>query len=276
MNSRTEMPKSLLGPLNNMFNSSSGYLECPICKKPGFDRAALQDRTKLKRLRLLLDDILSLTEKTPSDKITVKKASNGKKRSISERKSSREYLPPLNSPPPDDLFTKQHAKHRQQEFLARQLKELLQLITGAQLDDIIDKFSLPNTTESKKNPVDLGMADRMSLVQPHFSKPLVNLSFDSGFGIGEKQDRFGNKVKATFIAHKPHGIVIEDNGSTQEIYVNHLGKKHGAYYCKLASGLVMFGSYFEDQCYGMWGFIHPDNSVESRNYGFELLKSKCG
>lgn len=116
--------------------------------------------------------------------------------------------------------------------------------------------------------------------EPNSSKTPVNsrtgveYTAKQGFGSLSQQDQFGNVIKATFVDHKPHGLVIEDNGSTTEVYYSIMGKRNGPYLCKFASGLVSYGCYCEDQRFGLWGFVHPDESFEQVNHGFDVLQNK--
>lgn len=109
---------------------------------------------------------------------------------------------------------------------------------------------------------------------PVKSKSLKEYLAKQGFGTWSQQDRFGNVIKSTFVDHKPHGLVIEDNGSTTEVYYSIMGKRNGPYLCKSAGGLVSYGCYCEDQRFGLWGFVHPDESFEQFDHGYEVLQSK--
>lgn len=106
------------------------------------------------------------------------------------------------------------------------------------------------------------------------AKLALEMTFDTKQPIGPANiiDQFGNKTSGRFVFGKPHGLVIEENGEHREIFESRFGKRHGAYLGKWASGLTVFGSYLEDDCFGLWGFKHPDNSIEFRNYGYAVLE----
>lgn len=109
---------------------------------------------------------------------------------------------------------------------------------------------------------------------PAKPRNMIEYMAKQGFGSWSQQDQFGNITKSTFVDHKPHGLVIEDNGSTIEVYYSIMGKRNGPYLCKFASGMVSYGCYCEDQRFGLWGFVHPDESFEQVNHGYEVLQSK--
>lgn len=156
--------------------------------------------------------------------------------------------------------------------LSLQLKQfdLFQLLIPPKL---FDKFCNSKLlSELKSNEMRLDLQSNVDQASPTKLKARLEALTKIGCGQGTKYDSFGNRTKATFVLHEPHGTVVETNSITEEVYVCSFGKKNGPYLSKHTSGMITYGSYFEDQCFGMWKFIFPDKSFEIRDYGFSCLE----
>lgn len=266
-NTKNQQQQDIEKLLESLLRASEQVILCPNCKQ-SFTQKALQkesirdsgpSQSSPCRQSLSSRKSKAQTKSLRSQgKLQSPKSRNSKSRLyLRSDKDSGQLIPPY----PEAKFTTPSAESQVLALVLPESKatvERYKLLMSQWHQTILSRFDRePN---SSKGPVKPGT--------------MVEYMAKQGFGSWNQLDQFGNLTKANFVDHKPHGLVIEDNGSTTEAYYCNMGKRNGPYLCKFASGMVSYGCYCEDQRFGLWGFVHPDESFEHVNHGFDVLQKK--